>query len=92
MDPWEGALWKQIERKSLTEGIVYAGEIITYLQQHLVPELANYRRQLVLQALKQDGMTNGVLAETIGARPGTVARLAEEGRKAQRQTLEEVAS
>lgn len=85
---WEEQLWKEIDSVPATEQIVLTGDIITKVTRILLPALGNRRRAKVV-ALVDSGMTAVQVAESIGARPSTVSRLLEEGRKNRRMEQEE---
>lgn len=80
---WEEQLWKEIDSVTQTEQIVLAGDVITRITRILLPALGSRRRANVV-ALIEGGLTSVQVAESIGARPSTVARLLEEGRKTRR--------
>lgn len=80
---WEKQLWEEIDSVPAAEQIVLAGDIITRVTRILLPALGNRRRAKVL-ALIDSGLSSVQVAESIGARPSTVARLLEEGRKIRR--------
>ena len=83
MSKWEDQLWKEIDEVSESEQIVLAGDIITRMTRTLLPALGNRRRAQVVKLI-ESGMSSVQLAESIGARPSTVGRLLEEGRKIRR--------
>lgn len=85
---WEAQLWKEIDDVSEAEQIVLAGEIITRMTRILLPALGNRRRARVVELI-ESGQSSVQLAESIGARPSTVARLLEEGRKIRRMERRE---
>lgn len=80
---WEDQLWEEIDSVTETEQIVLAGDIITRMTRILLPALGNRRRAQVVNLI-EGGLSSVQLAESIGARPSTVARLLEEGRKIRR--------
>ena len=80
---WEDQLWEEIDSVTETEQIVLAGDIITRMTRILLPALGNRRRAQVVNLI-EGGLSTVQLAESIGARPSTVARLLEEGRKIRR--------
>lgn len=84
MAAWEEAMWAELEEMPLEQQVVACGEWITHMVQSLLPRLGKVRRERIVQVLKQEGWDATRLAETIGSRPGTIARLAEEGRAAAR--------
>jgi DNA-directed RNA polymerase specialized sigma24 family protein len=89
MGSWEDQLWAEIDAKSDPDKFVLAGDIITRMMRDVLPALANTRRMAAVHLVETGGYTATKLAETIGARPGTIARLVEEGRRNRRRELEE---
>lgn len=85
---WEDQLWKEIDSVPEDEQIVLAGDIITRVTRILLPALGNRRREKVVKLI-EGGLSSVQLAETIGARPSTVSRLLEEGRKIRRMERRE---
>lgn len=83
---WEEAMWAELEQMSPQDQVVATGEWITMMTQQLLPALARHRRLTVVAILESDDWDATKLAETIGSRPGTIQRLAEEGRAALRQS------
>ena len=81
-DAWKQRLWEDLRQEPQPDQIVTAGEVITELVHHLLPELGRHRRQVVLDLLATPGWDPVRLAESIGARPAAIVRLAEEGRSA----------
>lgn len=77
---WKEALWAELDEKPYEQQIMLVSQWITEITQDLLPELGRRRRQRVLDILAQDGWDATRLAETVGARRGTITRLAEEGR------------
>jgi hypothetical protein len=80
MEAWEERLWADLEAQSDTEQIITVGEWITYITQVLQPKLGRHRRLTVVKLLQDPEWDAARLAETIGARTGTIKRLAEDGR------------
>ena len=85
MGGWVEALWAELEMLSAEERIVIAGRYIVYITRNLLPELGNLRREAVLEVLDRPDWDATRLAETIGSRRTTIARLAEEGRARRRR-------
>jgi len=88
---WEEEMWAELDAQSDTQQIITAGEWITYLTQKVLPDLGAHRRRKVLEVLAEPDMDATRLAESIGARRGTISRLAEEGRAIVREERERVA-
>lgn len=84
---WEDTLWSELESMSDTDQIVATGEMIARVNQAILPALADRRRDKVVQLLAEPGWDATKLAETIGARRGTILRLAQEGRARRRESL-----
>ena len=82
---WEEAMWAELDSQSKTDQIVTAGEWITRIQQSIVADLAQVRRNRVLELLADPDWDATRIAESIGARRTTITRLAEEGRAARRE-------
>jgi hypothetical protein len=85
---WEDVLWGQIEATDGPDRIVLVSDMITRIMRDLLTELANTRRLTAVELIEAGGFSATSLAETIGARPGTVARLVEEGRRLRRRNSE----
>jgi hypothetical protein len=81
---WEDALRAEVDEKSDEEVIVFAGEVITRMTRTLLPEMGDARRQAAVRIIESGSRTYTELAESIGARPGTIQRLVEEGRRRER--------
>lgn len=81
---WEDQLWAEIEEKSPTDKIIMTGAVITHIMRDILPTLANVRRMTIVEQVESGEYTATKLAESIGARPGTVTRLLEEGRRLRR--------
>lgn len=77
---WEETLWAELDALAYPDQIITTNEMINHINQHILPALANRRRQRVLDVLAEPGMDATKLAETIGARRVTILRLASEGR------------
>ncbi len=82
---WETALFRELDSMSDVDQIVACGEWITYMTQELLTTLAKRRRHLVVGTLTRPDWDATRLAETIGSRRGTIMRLAEEGRRVERE-------
>lgn len=89
MGSWEDQLWAEIDATSDPAKFVLTGDIITHMMRDVLPALANTRRMIAVDLIESGDYTATKLAETIGARPGTIARLVEEGRRNRRRELEE---
>lgn len=77
---WEDQLWTEMEEKSEPDKIIMAGSVITHMMRDILPALADKRRLVALKLVESGEYTATKLAETIGARPGTITRLLDEGR------------
>jgi uncharacterized protein (DUF2461 family) len=77
---WEQTLWDELDELPADQQIIATGEYITHITQELLTQLGRHRRLAVVRALEPEGMDATRLAETIGSRPTTINRLAEEGR------------
>lgn len=86
MSGWKTALYAELEAMTPLDQIMATGAWITEMTQELLPDLGVRRRRAILAALESDpdGGTARI-AEMIGSRPGTIARLAAEGRTARRR-------
>lgn len=84
---WEEQLWNELEAASPEQRIIMAGEVITRMSQNLLPLLGRERRLLAVALIQGGEFTYTSLAETIGARTGTVQRLVEEGRRLRKEEL-----
>lgn len=82
---WEETLWSELDRLDPTNQIIATGELIAKVNQELLPALAERRRDVVCELLTQPEWDATKLAESIGARRGTILRLAQEGRSRQRE-------
>ena len=87
---WERSLWAELEAQPDIQQVITAGEWITLITQRILPELGRHRREKVIEILAQPDMDATRLAESIGARRTTIARLAEEGRAMARESRERV--
>lgn len=85
---WEDQLWEEIDSVPKADQIVLAGDVITRMTRILLPALGNRRRARVVELI-EGGLSSVQLAESIGARPSTVSRLLEEGRKIRRMERRE---
>lgn len=84
---WEEMLWKTIDDLSDTEQIITTGEFIAHINQNVLPMLAERRRDKVCELLAEPQWDATKLAESIGARRGTILRLAQEGRSRHRERV-----
>lgn len=84
---WEDTLWSELDAMSATDQIVATGEMIAAVNQRILPALADRRRDRVVELLLEPGWDATKLAESIGARRGTILRLAQEGRARRRESL-----
>lgn len=82
---WEDQLWTEIEAKTGPDKIIMVGDVITRMMRDILTQLANTRRLTAVALVESGQYTATRLAETIGARPGTVTRLVEEGRRLRRR-------
>jgi|KBSMisStandDraft_5_1062788.scaffolds.fasta_scaffold81846_3 DNA-directed RNA polymerase specialized sigma24 family protein len=85
---WEEVLWDQIDAEVGPNKIVLVSSVITRIMRDTLTELANTRRLSAVALVESGEFSTTKLAETIGARPGTVARLVEEGRRLRRREQE----
>lgn len=85
---WEVHLWDDLAAMDPVDQYVACGEWIARMTQVLLPRLGVVRREAVLAVLGRDDWDAARLAETVGARPATIKRLAEEGRVAVRERHE----
>jgi hypothetical protein len=84
---WEALLWSELDALSDTEQFVTTGELISHVNQVILPRLADRRRDAVCRILGEEGWDPTRLAETVGARRGTILRLAQEGRSRLREKV-----
>lgn len=82
---WEAQLWEEIDSMNGPDKIVMVSDVITRIMRDILTQLANTRRLTAVYLIESGEFTATKLAETIGARPGTVSRLVEEGRRLRRQ-------
>ena len=82
---WEDQLLEELEKLPPEERIAVAGASIVHITRVLLPQLGDLRREAVLEVLDRPGWDATRLAETIGSRRTTIARLAEEGRARRRR-------
>ena len=82
---WEQVLWAELEALPPEQRIAVAGQCIVHITRVLLPALGDLRREAVLEILERPGWDATRLAETIGSRRTTIARLAEEGRARRRK-------
>jgi hypothetical protein len=73
-------MWAELDDMAPEDQVVACGEWITKMTQEVLPKLGKVRRQRIVEILHQEGWDAIRLAETIGARPSTISRLASEGR------------
>jgi hypothetical protein len=85
MTGWEEQMWAELNALPETDQIIVTAEWITRITQDVLPRLGKHRRSVVLDLLARPEWDPTKLAETIGARRGTITRLAEEGRAARRE-------
>lgn len=81
---WEEAMWAELRSQPKEEQVILAEEFISTMSHRLLGELANARRLAVVELIEGQHYTYATLADTIGSRPGTIRRLAEEGRALRR--------
>ena len=84
---WEEKLWSELDRMEATEQIIAVGELIAHISQEVLPALADRRRDRVCDLLDEPQWDATRLAESIGARRGTILRLAQEGRSRRREAV-----
>lgn len=82
---WEEKLWAELEDQTEPDRILMASSMITHIVRDLLPQLADVRRTTAASLVQSGNYTPTTLAENIGARPTTVKRLVEEGRRLLRQ-------
>ena len=85
---WEVQMWDELAAMDPVDQYRATGEWIARMTQVLLPRLGVARRDAVLAATAREGWDAARLAETVGARPATIKRLAEEGRVAVRERHE----
>jgi hypothetical protein len=81
---WEDVLWTDLKEMNIDEQFIVSGEWTTYITRGLLPDLARYRRFVLLDALSEEGVDSGVLADRLGGRRATIDRLASEARALRR--------
>lgn len=81
MSTWEQALWSELDAMSGVDQVVATAEWISMITHSILPELGRRRRQQILYTLARPDWDAQRLAETIGSRPTTVRRLADEARR-----------
>jgi hypothetical protein len=89
---WQDLLYAELAEMTPLQQFVACGELITQMQQELVPELAERRRQQLVKAAEENGNNYLYLAEMIGSRKATVERLVNEGRARLRELQDRVAA
>jgi hypothetical protein len=82
---WEEAMWAELDAQPKERQIILAEEFISTMSHRLLGELAQHRRLVVVELIESSRYTYATLADTIGSRPGTMRRLAEDGRAIRRQ-------
>lgn len=87
MSTWEETLWAELDALPPSQRIVTLGDWIARITRDLLPELGRVRRLTVVEVMETEDMSAAVLADTIGSRPQTIARLAADGRSIRRQEL-----
>jgi hypothetical protein len=84
---WEESLWAELDQMEPTRQIIATGELIAKVNQELLPALADRRRDVVCDLLGHEEWDATKLAEQVGARRGTILRLAQEGRSRHREQV-----
>lgn len=87
---WQDALQAELDKMTPLEQFVACGEWITQMQQELVPDLAERRRQQLVKAAEEHNNDYLYLAELIGSRKATVERLVNEGRARLRELQDRI--
>lgn len=85
MSLWEDALWDELANMSSVDQVKATATWIADITHKLLPALAAARREQILFTLSLPGWDAQRLAETIGSRRTTIARLAEEARREARK-------
>lgn len=88
MSTWQDQMYAELDAMEPLDRIRATGRWITDMTQVLLPDLGVRRREAILEAIAADpegGSTK--VAELIGARPGTIARLAAEARTYRKRQL-----
>jgi hypothetical protein len=75
---WEESLWAELDQMEPTRQIIATGELIAKV---------NRRRDVVCDLLGHEEWDATKLAEQVGARRGTILRLAQEGRSRHREQV-----
>jgi hypothetical protein len=78
---WLSKLWSSLAELPAPDRIKISGDVIVYMTQSLLPDLARYRRVEVAKLLEHEDWDPQKLAETIGTRTVAINRLAKEGRQ-----------
>lgn len=78
---WLTGLWDELTAEEQVTQVRLAGDWIVFITQTLLPQLGEYRRHQVTKILAEPDWDAQKLAETIGARPDTIRRLAREWRR-----------
>ena len=86
MSEWEKALWDELAAMSSVDQVKATATWIADITHKLLPALAAKRREQILLTMSLPGWDAQRLAETIGSRRTTMARLAEEARREARST------
>lgn len=82
---WQEQLWSELDGMTPVDRIKAIGNWIAEISQDLLPTLGDRRREEILLALVSEKMTVHQLADAVGARGATFARLAAEGRTARKR-------
>jgi hypothetical protein len=86
MSKWEDSLWEELDTSSPSVQYQLISEYIYLMSQHVLPKLGDRRRQVILQALKENPEMDAIqFAEETGASPNTVKRLLGDARAAARR-------
>ena len=91
MSRWEQVLWEELDSMSSVEQVTATATWIAAITHDLLPALAARRREQIVFTLTLPDWDARRLAETIGSRPTTIARLAEEARRQARNSEAPVA-
>lgn len=89
---WDTVLWQELELLDATDQIRVSGDWIVNITQHLLPALAQHRREQVAYLLDQPEWDAQKLAETIGSRAVAINRLAKDGRRNRAAATDDSAS
>lgn len=87
---WEKHLDEELAALEPVPRLIRYSEVIMYLIRDLAARLSDERRELVITIKEQSGVDNTQLAEMIGSRRNTVARLATEGAARRRERVDGV--